>query len=139
MKVLVTGSRHWINVTLIDTTLTNLNPDIVIHGGAKGADTIAGMWARIRGKIERVYPAQWDKYGKAAGTNRNLQMLACENLIELDNPIDCVVAFPLPNSIGTHHMLKIAKAAGVPCVVIGDPAFLKETDATQAEQSVCKL
>lgn len=121
MKILVTGSRHWTNADLLATTLSNLNPDVVVHGGAKGADTLAGAWAQLRGKIERVYPANWERWGKSAGTNRNIMMLMCEHLKEVDNPIDCVVAFPLPDSIGTWHMVKIAREANIPVVVIEEP------------------
>lgn len=128
MKVLVTGSRNWTNVCIIETCLINVNPTILIHGAQRGADTIAGRWALVTRNVEeRSYPAKWDLYGRAAGTNRNIEMLLRENT--LDEPIDLVIGFPLPQSKGTYHMLRIAAKAGIPCIIIGDPAFLKETDA----------
>jgi hypothetical protein len=66
------------------------------------------------------YPAQWAKYGKKAGTIRNCQMLN-------EGHPDIVLAFPLPGSIGTWHMVKIAKKAGVG-VIVYEPMRLKELD-----------
>jgi hypothetical protein len=45
------------------------------HGGAKGADTIAGLIARELGKFVTEFPADWNRYGKGAGPIRNRQML----------------------------------------------------------------
>lgn len=59
---------------------------ILIHGSARGADTLAEEWAKSRQQIYIGFPAEWDEYGKAAGTRRNREML------ELAHP-NLVVAF----------------------------------------------
>ena len=43
--VIVTGSREWTNMGLIFSVLSEEAPDLVVHGGARGADRIAHMWA----------------------------------------------------------------------------------------------
>lgn len=127
MKVLVTGSRHWTNKVILWKALYDVEPDIsiIVHGGAKGADTLASNFAKYFGIEERCYPAKWDLYGRSAGKNRNLEMLFKENL--LDNPIDLVLAFPLPQSKGTYHMIRIADQAGIPVQLFDDPECFKET------------
>jgi hypothetical protein len=83
----------------------------VIHGAAVGADSIAGHIAHELGLAVEPYPADWDRYGKAAGHIRNRQMLAAKP--------DRVLAFSKNISVsrGTSHMVKIAQAAGIPTEV----------------------
>jgi hypothetical protein len=76
----------------------------IIHGDARGADTLAKVWA-LRNNISVIsFPAEWGVYGRSAGYVRNTQML------EEGEP-DIVLAFP--GGSGTEMMCKIAKAAGV--------------------------
>jgi hypothetical protein len=109
MRVLVCGGRDWSDRWLYEV-LDKLHKeyafDVVIEGDAKGADRMAGYWARKR-KIDNLkFPADWNKYGKAAGTIRNQQMLD-------EGKPDLVVAFPTDRSRGTWHMIRIAQDAGV--------------------------
>lgn len=107
MKVLVTGSRNWTDRDLVFKTLDEINPDCIVHGAARGADSYADEWGVSRNVIVRAYPAEWRSYGRAAGSMRNQLMLD-------DNPdIDLVVAFPLPSSKGTIDMISKAKLAGI--------------------------
>lgn len=90
--------------TYLDKILEEFKNIIIIHGAAKGADSLASTWAK-RNKIEQLsFPANWNAYGKAAGSLRNLQML------EEGKP-DLVIGFP--GGSGTEMMCKIAEAAGV--------------------------
>lgn len=77
---------------------------IIIHGNARGADFLAGVYARDESIEVRVFPADWETYGRSAGTIRNMKML------KEGNP-HVVIAFP--GGSGTNHMKKIAKQAGV--------------------------
>lgn len=118
MNILVTGDRNWDNYSIINRALWAIGmsmPDefpasfiCVIHGKARGADTLAGMAARAWGMSVREYPAEWDKYGKGAGIIRNQQMLDSED-------IDLVLAFhdDLEHSKGTGDMVRRAKEAGL--------------------------
>ena len=70
--------------------------EVVIHGKAKGADSLAELWARSRKVPVKSFAADWDKFGKAAGPIRNQQML------EEGKP-NLVVAFP--GGRGTQDMI----------------------------------
>ena len=76
---------------------------VIIHGGARGADTLAGKWAHARGHLCVVIPANWHLYGKRAGHIRNGWLLDL-------NP-DLVIA--LPGGVGTANMVKQTKQRGV--------------------------
>ena len=58
MRILVTGSRHYSDYKIIKKALAfsplPLFPVTVVHGGATGADTLAGQAARELGFIEEV-------------------------------------------------------------------------------------
>lgn len=82
---------------------------LLIHGGAQGADTLAGMWAVDRGVNVKVYPANWGQYGRSAGPKRNQQMLE-------DGQPDLVVAFP--GGTGTADMVRRSRGASVPVWVV---------------------
>lgn len=79
--------------------------DVVIHGAARGADTLAGEWAAARGIPVLEFPADWKTHGKKAGPIRNQQMLD-------EGKPNFVVAFP--GGAGTADMVGRAKAAGLP-------------------------
>lgn len=82
--------------------------DEIIHGGANGADTLAGEWARAHSVTETVFEAAWREYGKSAGFKRNVQIVA--------NEPDLVIAFP--GGKGTAHMRSLTVQAGLPLRVI---------------------
>ena len=84
----------------------NFEPiSLIIEGGASGADTLARYWAKHNKVAFQTYKADWEKYGKRAGTIRNELMLK-------EHPdIDGVIAFP-SGGPGTAHMMRIAKEAG---------------------------
>jgi hypothetical protein len=123
MRVLICGSRDYgfkleqrdqvFNV-IAEETETLKNPYTseyenltIIQGGAKGVDKAAGHWAVGNNVPQEVYPADWEKYGKAAGPIRNKQMLD-------EGKPDLVIAFINPGSKGTRNMIDQAKKAGVP-------------------------
>ena len=107
MVIIVTGGRDNDDVEYICESLENLhlhNQPItkLIHGGAKGTDAIAGLWAEQKGIDVIVCPADWNKHGLAAGPIRNKEMLKY-------NP-DYVVAFK--GGKGTDNMIYNAINAG---------------------------
>lgn len=108
MRVLVCGGRDYDNAGMLATTLACLHVehvfDVLIEGDARGADKMAGQWARENDIKLEVYPAQWDVYGKGAGYVRNAEMLT-------KGKPDLVVAFP--GGRGTAMMCKIAEDAGI--------------------------
>lgn len=113
MKVLICGDREWWNSKKIANRVKQLPPNtIVIHGACRGADRIAGNAAFNRGLVVRQFPAQWSRYGSAAGPIRNKRML--------DEKPDLVIAFHsnLTESKGTKNMLMLAGKAGILTEVI---------------------
>lgn len=86
MKVIVTGGRDHLNRQLLYKVLDTLKPNVVIQGGASGADFSAKCWATHHCVHEETYEADWNTHGKAAGPIRN--KLMCE-----ENRDAVVVAF----------------------------------------------
>jgi hypothetical protein len=106
MIVLVCGSRDWQDQEMIRQALATLPADsTVIAGGARGADGLGEQIARELGLKTRVFPADWNEYGKRAGYIRNIQML--------DQSPDQVWAFWDGKSRGTAHTIREAKKRGI--------------------------
>jgi hypothetical protein len=114
MRVLICGSRTWIDKAAIAADLFELGPfEVVIHGGARGADRISGEVARNLGIPVKVYKADWRRYGKRAGSIRNLEML------DKGKP-DLVIAYWDGESPGTRDMILKAERAGVTVKMVVD-------------------
>ena len=76
MRIAVTGGRDYTDQERLYAVLDALSPTEVAHGGARGADSLAGRWARERGVLCRVYEARWTGYARRwAGHVRNGFML----------------------------------------------------------------
>lgn len=71
MKVIVCGGRDYQDryalFAAMDAAHAKKPIAMVIHGGARGADTMAGEWAEARGIFSARVDALWDAHGKAAG------------------------------------------------------------------------
>lgn len=118
MKVLVCGGRDYTDAQLIHDQLSNYHDLLgfshVIHGGATGADSIAGEWAIQHGVQPVACKALWDYYRKQgkykiAGFVRNKAMLGL-------GP-ELVLAFP--GGPGTASMIDLASKAGIRVERIG--------------------
>lgn len=109
-KILVTGSRDWIDFTRILHRLADFKAGadiaiIVIHGGARGADKMAQRACRILQYRTCEMKAHWNLHGKSAGPIRNRAML--------DLKPDLVLAFCRNNSRGTMDCVNEAKRRGI--------------------------
>lgn len=76
----------------------------IISGAARGVDRLASEWAVIHWCGLEEFPADWEKYGKAAGIIRNQQMLD-------EGKPNIVLAFPGGN--GTANMIAKAEKAAI--------------------------
>ena len=105
LTLCVTGGRNYNDRVIVFDTLDQLTFEYfgnncqsdqvtLIVGGAKGADSLAELWARTNGYNVRLFTADWNKYGKMAGILRNLDMI--------DAGFDFLVSFP--GGRGTAHM-----------------------------------
>lgn len=120
MRLLITGGRNWDDLitmwSFLDDLHREMKIDVLIHGDARGADRMAGEWAETRGVPVEKYPAQWNKYGRAAGVIRNQQMLDEGNL-------DHVAVFHknLSESKGTKDMVNRCSKLNLPTFFIPGP------------------
>lgn len=115
MRVLICGSRTWESEIPIRALLELFDDStVVIHGAARGADSIAGAIAEQLGLAVEAYPAEWQRYGRGAGPIRNQQMLD-------EGKPDVVFAFSddIKNSRGTADMVRRSEAAGLPTFILG--------------------
>lgn len=120
MRILVTGSRDWPNDLFIGETLlaaqkdfpyrTDASPPkrMVLVSGAcpTGADAAAEHYARMWNWYIDLYPADWVKYGRAAGFRRNAEMVSLG--------ADMCLAFIKDESKGATHTADLAEKAGIP-------------------------
>lgn len=115
--ILVTGSRTWTDKEAIKRELQRYargNDGVrVVHGGAHGADKLAGQVASELGWQTKVYVPDWLKYKRGAGLRRNSDMLAAEK-----SATRIVLAFPKGEARGTKDMIRKCRAEGLKVVVI---------------------
>jgi predicted Rossmann-fold nucleotide-binding protein len=108
IKMIVCGGRKYANFGAVfdalDEVLEAHSVGLVVHGDATGADRLAREWARRRNIPQKPYPADWNRWGRAAGPIRNQKML------DREKP-DLVVAFP--GGAGTADMVNRARGAGL--------------------------
>lgn len=146
-RVLVTGSREWTDMNVIDQALdaalallqapvTMQDTVSLVHGAAKGLDALAAQVAGSRGWKVEGYPARWNEHTaecpawhltpepkptcKMAGHRRNHEMIALG--------ADLVVAFPMGEessgySKGTWGCARAAMKAELPTVVVWKESF----------------
>ena len=99
MDVIVTGGRDYKDAEKMNEVLRLFDFNLLIHGGATGADYMAGRFCLMNGIECKEVPADWQEYGKAAGPIRNALMLdTYKNAI--------VIAFP--GGRGTANCVKQA-------------------------------
>lgn len=121
--IIVTGSRRRRDKLTVWRTLDALaDPHgglrIVVGDCPRGIDIYVRLWCgRNRHRCQwRVYEADWDRYGLAAGPKRNQAMVHANR-----DALVCL-AFPLPGprslSKGTWNCADTAAAAGIPVEVI---------------------
>lgn len=75
---LVVGSRSITDYNYIkealDYFLQNKSEITIVSGGARGVDSLAERYAKEHNYELKIFPADWDKYGKSAGYIRNDEM-----------------------------------------------------------------
>lgn len=133
MRVLVCGGRNFSDRGAVAVALSPYRPKsvldvaetIFILGGARGADTLAEIWADLWGVRKRVFLADWNnlshpdariktradgsKYDANAGLRRNQRMLD-------EGKPELVIAFK--GATGTADMIARAKRAGIEVIEI---------------------
>lgn len=106
-RIIIAGGRDFSDYNLIEQTLLNYfnkyhieKPLVeIVSGGAKGADRLGERFAKQYDIPVKLFPANWDLYGKSAGYRRNKEMAEYA---------DCLIAFWDGKSKGTGHMIDLA-------------------------------
>lgn len=114
-KCIIAGSRTFNDYKFFASTLNKIfktqKPSEIISGGCRGTDTLAAKYA-IKHKIPfKVFPADWNKYGKAAGPIRNIEMAEYGDYLIAFLDVDS-------KSRGTRGMIKIATEMGLDKMIV---------------------
>jgi hypothetical protein len=114
MKVIIAGSRDGVafeDVVHGVMKFEQLHGKIteVVSGRARGADLIGEEYAAIHGLKVKMFPAEWDRFGKKAGSIRNAQM---------GDYADGLVAVWVGGSRGTWNMIQYARSKGMDGIVV---------------------
>jgi hypothetical protein len=117
-RVIVAGSRQiriatcmrWLDIWLT----THPTPSMVISGAAAGPDAAGISWATKHNIPVFLFPANWDKHGRAAGPIRNKEMAKFAALI----PGGRLIAFWDGESRGTKNMIDEATLVGLEIEVV---------------------
>ena len=116
---LVAGTRTFSDYAklkqALDRLLQNHAPQsvVIVHGGARGADALAGQYAKERGMKTVVFPADWTS-GKKAGYERNHRM---HEYLSHFAKRGCVLFWD-GRSRGTQHSIALANEFGTPLRII---------------------
>ena len=111
MRIAVVGSRCVTDYEYVKHVLDQLvNPDldVIVSGGARGADSLARRYAHEYGMRFTCHEAEWNKWGKQAGFVRNKVLVA---------DVDRVIAFHDGKSNGTKNTLYLARKSKIPVIV----------------------
>jgi len=111
MKVIIAGPHRgvWaIGIVEQAVILSGFDITEVVSGQAPGIDTLGEQWANERGIPVKPFPADWTRFGKAAGRIRNGEMAAyAEGLVAIRN-----------GSPGTANMIALMKWKRLPHFVL---------------------
>ena len=108
-NIAIIGSRNFTDFAKLETemenalkewNLTTSNINRIVSGGARGADTLADMYAKKHNLVMTTYIPDWKAFGKAAGVMRNTDII---------NDSDYVVAFPSRQGRGTQDSIRKAQ------------------------------
>lgn len=122
--VLVTGSRYWADPKPIREALEAEAPDLVVEGGAKGADSHAREWARLHGLGLLTWPDEhWG--GHLSGPARNGCMVSAIDAFKAAGWEVAILAFPGPRSRGTWSCVRQAQDARLAVTIFSQEADIK--------------
>lgn len=110
MDIIVTGGRDYSDTKKMKDVLNLFDFNLLIQGGASGADMLAYDYCNERGITCHTENANWTQNGKSAGPLRNRKMIAAF-------PNAIVIAFP--GGRGTENCVKQAKNLGMIVLRVG--------------------
>jgi YspA, cpYpsA-related SLOG family len=127
-RVLICGDRNWKSYARVLACVRKANAtekiDVIVEGECRGADKMGrrageeiGLTVENGGILP--FPAEWDKYGLAAGPIRNQQQL------DEGKPTECWAFHNhFESSVGTKDMVDRALKAGINTYVITEKSWV---------------
>ena len=114
MVVLINGSREFSNYSLLEGKCYEIlspfiekgDKIIIVEGGARGADTLAGKFAKENNFELEIYKADWEHLGKKAGLLRNIEMVEGSRF---GHKPDILISFNM-GTRGTQHTIDYWKS-----------------------------
>ena len=107
IKLAIVGGRDFSDYPYLTSKIDELRQKYtvteIVSGGAKGADSLGERYAKENHIPTKIFPAQWDVYGRSAGYKRNVLIV---------EECDMVAAFWDGCSKGTKLTIDIARAQG---------------------------
>ena len=110
MKVIIAGSRSITDYNMVKDAVNMIQWPIteIVSGGANGVDKLGEQYA-IEHIIDlKVFPADWNTYGKSSGFRRNQEMAKYA---------DALIAVWDGESRGTKHMIELMLSEKKPVYV----------------------
>lgn len=127
MKLIIAGTRSFDDYELLKKIVLyrygiamaadNLE---IVSGTAKGADQLGEIFANANSLKLTRFPADWNKYGKAAGPIRNRRMAQYA---------DAAIVFWDAYSKGSLNMIQTMRDLGKPVYVVIYPKESKDEEA----------
>jgi len=112
MKLIIAGTRTFCGYHLMEEEWEDNYAGRVaeiVSGCARGADNWGRHLAANKGIPTKLFPAEWELYGKRAGFRRN---------VEMAEYADELLAFWDGVSSGTRHMIQQMRILGKPVKVV---------------------
>lgn len=111
-RIIIAGSRWFTDYSeakkFITSSIVNFQMGeswILLSGRCKGADQLGERFARENGWPIEEFPADWRKYGRAAGPIRNQKMV---------DTCDAIICFWDGKSKGTASLIRYARKTHKP-------------------------
>ena len=106
MKTIIAGSREIEDYDIVKQACDECGWTItsVVSGTARGVDSLGEFYAHQMGIPVHRFPADWKKFGKAAGHIRNAEM---------SKNAEALVAIWDGKSAGTRNMIRTAETKGL--------------------------
>jgi len=110
MKLAIVGSRGFDSYAYLSKTLEIYFSQIdeIVSGGARGADSLGGRYAREHEIPLKEFIPDWNLYGKSAGFKRNEQIV---------DEATALAAYWDGQSHGTKHSINLARNLQKPVII----------------------
>ena len=115
-KIIIAGGRDFNDYKLLEKEVSGFLKTLdidsgleIVSGGAKGVDAMGERFAQENDIAVKLFPADWKKFGRAAGPKRNAQMADYATHL---------LSFWDGKSKGTKSMISLAEKKGISVKII---------------------